>query len=269
MLSRIAGAAHAAEQSATLLPVPLVDSRSREEFHDLGYTPVPSPTEVFLMKQKLHALIIKYRHGWLLSYFALYLIWFSILEQNITSYHIIYSPLDDRIPFVEYFVIPYMMWFPYIGFIFVYLFLKNRHEFYQLCAFMYAGMTIFLVVSSLYPNGDLLRPSAFADSNFCVSIVKWLYSTDTPTNVLPSIHVFNSIGAYIAIARSEELGNKRPVRIGSLILSILIILSTMFIKQHSVIDVTSACVMACILYFVVYERGAVRVREPMLTKEER
>jgi len=222
------------------------------------------------MKQNIQTLIKKYRHGWLLSYFALYLIWFSILEQNITSYHVIYSPLDDRIPFIEYFVIPYMMWFPYIGFVFVYLFLKNRQEFYQLCKFMYAGMTIFLVVSSLYPNGDLLRPTVFTHSNFCVDIVKWLYSTDTPTNVLPSIHVFNSIGAYIAIARSEELGHKLPVRTGALILSILIIVSTMFIKQHSVIDVTSACVMACILYFVVYERGTVRVSErQLLTKEER
>ena len=29
-------------------------------------------------------------------------------------------------------------------------------------------------------------------------MVKVLYKTDTPTNVLPSIHVFNSIGAGIA-----------------------------------------------------------------------
>lgn len=83
-------------------------------------------------------------------------------------------------------------------------------------------------------------------------MVKVLYKTDTPTNVLPSIHVFNSIGAGIAISHSNDLKKHRWIQISAYILAALIILSTMFLKQHSVTDVIAAVAMACIIYPFVY-----------------
>lgn len=83
-------------------------------------------------------------------------------------------------------------------------------------------------------------------------MVKVLYKTDTPTNVLPSIHVFNSIGAVIAISHSNDLKKHRWIQISAYILATLIILSTMFLKQHSVTDVIAAVTMACIIYPFVY-----------------
>ena len=62
-------------------------------------------------------------------------------------------------------------------------------------------------------------------------MVKVLYKTDTPTNVLPSIHVFNSIGAVIAISHSNDLKKHRWIQISAYILATLIILSTMFLKR--------------------------------------
>lgn len=67
-----------------------------------------------------------------------------------------------------------------------------------------------------------------------------IYSMDTPTNVLPSIHVYNSIGAMAAIAHSTSLKKHRGVQIGSYVLGILIIFSTVFLKQHSITDVIAA-----------------------------
>ena len=46
--------------------------------------------------------------------------------------------------------------------------------------------------------------------------------------------------------------NKKGIRIGSLILCVSIILSTMLIKQHSVFDVITAFIMAFIMYLIVY-----------------
>lgn len=218
----------------------------------------------------LKTLLIKYKHAWVFSYFIFYLICFSILEKSVSRFHIIYSPIDEHIPFLEGFVIPYMLWFPYIGLIFVYFFFKDIRGFNQMCIFFFSGMTIFLIVSAIYPNGLLIRPTVFPRDNICTDIVKYLYSIDTATNVLPSIHVFNSIGAYIAIARSKEFKHRPLIRYSSFALSALIILSTMFIKQHSFIDVASGCILACILYFAVYERGSIRVfNEQLSPKEER
>ena len=47
--------------------------------------------------------------------------------------------------------------------------------------------------------------SIIARDNIFVDLVKHIYATDTPTNVLPSIHVFNSLGVCIAIRHSEAL----------------------------------------------------------------
>lgn len=51
--------------------------------------------------------------------------------------------IDDSIPFIEYFVIPYFLWFGYVAAAVAYFFFKNKHDFYRLCGFLAAGMTIF------------------------------------------------------------------------------------------------------------------------------
>ena len=58
----------------------------------------------------------KYSHIWLLSYFFIYIPWFCYLEKTVTrDYHLMHAPLDDLIPFNEYFIIPYLLWFAFVG----------------------------------------------------------------------------------------------------------------------------------------------------------
>lgn len=196
----------------------------------------------------------KYRHGWVFLYIFIYLPWFFYLEEHVTTkYHLIHSTLDDKIPFIEYFIIPYTLWFAFIAVTIGYFFFfGEKSEFYRLIILLFSGMTIFLIISTIYPNGLQLRPETFVRDNFCVDMVKQLYAVDTSTNVLPSIHVFNSLGAYIAISHCNTLKKHRWVQIITLLLTISIVLSTMFLKQHSVIDVIAAFIMAGILYLIVY-----------------
>ena len=114
------------------------------------------------------------------------------------------------------------------------------------CAFLIIGMTFFLILCTVFPNGQNLRPATFVRDNIFVDLVRYIYSTDTPTNVLPSIHVFNSIGGCIAIGHSKALKKHRKIQFGSYLLALLIILSTMFLKQHSVTDVIAAFVLSCV-----------------------
>lgn len=197
--------------------------------------------------------IEKYKHAWVFLYGLIYLPWFFYLERHVTTeFHLIHSPLDDQIPFIEYFVVPYLLWFAYIAVTVGYFFFHDKREFYQLCGFLFTGMTIFLVISTFYPNGLDLRPEVFPRDNIFTDMVKTLYIADTSTNVLPSIHVFNSIGAYIAIHRSDALQKHKFLEAGAFVLTVSIILSTMFLKQHSIIDVVCAFLMAAVLYFLVY-----------------
>lgn len=206
-------------------------------------------------KEKAYAFCQKYKHGLLLSYFLLYLPWFSYLEDTVTNhFHIIHMPIDDKIPFIEYFIIPYFLWFAYVAAALIYFLLKNKNEFYRLCAFLYVGMTVFLIISTIYPNGHHLRPVVFERDNIFVDMVKGLYLTDTPTNLFPSIHVYNSIGVNIAVWHCTELKEKKGLRYGSAVLMVSIILSTMFLKQHSVFDVITGIVFSVFMYTVVYTR---------------
>lgn len=208
---------------------------------------------------KIKHTLQKYKHAWVLLYALIYIPWFFYLEKHVTSdFHVIYTPLDDKIPFIEYFIIPYLLWFAYIAVTIGYFFFTDKAGYYRLTAFLFTGMTIFLIVSSVYPNGLQLRPTVFARDNFCTDLVRTLYKTDTPTNVLPSIHVFNSIGAYIAISHSDKLKSNKLIRYGAFILTALIILATMFLKQHSVIDVITAGIMAVVMYQTVYAAEAHR-----------
>ena len=167
--------------------------------------------------------------------------------------------VDDMIPFVEYFIVPYLLWFAYVAIAVMYFFFKNKNEYYRLCTFLFIGMTVFLVISTVYPNGHYLRPVSFPRDNIFTDLVRSLYRTDTPTNLFPSIHVYNSIGVNIAIWHSENFKQNKQIRYGSAVLMVSIILSTMFLKQHSVFDVITGIVFSVFMYALVYSRDLLRI----------
>ncbi|MBD5395166.1 MAG: serine/threonine protein phosphatase [Lachnospiraceae bacterium] len=196
----------------------------------------------------------RYKHAIpLFIYGVIYLSWFSYVEKTVTRpENLIHMKADDAIPFCEIFVVPYFLWFAYVSIIVVYLFFKGKQDYYRVCTFLFTGMTVFLIVSTLWPNGHHLRPAVMPRDNIFTALVSYLYKIDTPTNLWPSIHVYNSLGAHFAIIKNSKLGQKPVIHAGSLILCISIILSTMFIKQHSVFDVLTAFIMAAVMYIVVY-----------------
>ncbi len=205
------------------------------------------------MREKLKHFLYQYRHSWILAYFLIYIPWFAYLEQTVTRrFHVIHMAVDDYIPFVEIFIIPYLMWFGYVAIAIAYFFFKNVQDYYKLCIFLFVGMTIFLVISTVYPHGHYLRPRVFERDNIFISMVQGLYMVDTPTNLFPSIHVYNSIGVHLAVMHSEQLKEKKWIRRGSFLLMSSIVASTMLLKQHSVFDVITACLLAVVMYSLVY-----------------
>ncbi len=201
----------------------------------------------------------RYKHAIpLMVYAVIYCVWFVWLEHKVVNPpFIIHMKIDDRIPFCELFVIPYFLWFAYVSAVVLYCFFCNKQEYFNTCVFLFTGMTIFLVISTLWPNGHHLRPYTMPRENIFSTLVAHLYRADTPTNLWPSIHVYNSIGAHLAVIHSPRLARNKKIRTGSLVLCISIILSTVFIKQHSMFDVMTAFIMASVMYAVVYQANVV------------
>ena len=204
--------------------------------------------------KKLKKFYADYHHAIpLIAYGIIYLTCFCHLEKTVTrQYTVIHMALDDYIPFVEIFVIPYFLWFAYVAAVVIFFFFKDKQEYYRTCIFLFTGMTIFLIVSTIWPNGHHLRPHVMPRDNIFTDLVAYLYRTDTPTNLWPSIHVYNSLGAHFAIAKSRHMENHKGIKLASFLLAFSIILSTMFIKQHSLFDVLTGFGLAVIMYIVIY-----------------
>ncbi len=222
------------------------------------------------MKAKLKDVLYRYRHGWILSYLLIYLVWFAYLERTVTRrFHVIHMAADDYIPFLEIFVVPYFLWFAYVAIAITYFFFKDVQDYYKICFFLFVGMTVFLVISTVYPNGHYLRPRVFERDNIFVTLVKGLYMVDTPTNLFPSIHVYNSIAVHLAVMHSRQLKEKKWIRRSSGVLMVSIIASTMFLKQHSVFDVITAFIMATIMYTLVYGSELLTSRKHVYKRQYR
>lgn len=57
-------------------------------------------------KQNLKAFFQKYKHAWVLLYVFIYFPWFTYLEKHVTSnFNVIHTALDDKIPFIEFFIV--------------------------------------------------------------------------------------------------------------------------------------------------------------------
>lgn len=183
-------------------------------------------------------------------YLVFYLSFFTLLEKNIVPQVILHCALDDKIPFVKYAIIPYYMWFVWIvGTLFWQLYRAPKQEFWRLCLPLFAGMTLSLMFCAVVPNGVNLRPAAIQGNDIFTQLVRGLWTADTSTNVCPSIHVFNSITLDLAFQRSSLLHGRRGqvVRWAAHLLDVAVVLSTMMLKQHSVIDVVCGILLAVAL----------------------
>jgi membrane-associated phospholipid phosphatase len=200
-------------------------------------------------------IISKYKHGVILSYFFIYIMWFTYLERTVTTtFTPVYSKLDNLIPFNELFIIPYFIWFLYIFITVGYLLLTSKQDFYKCCANLFIGMTICLIIYTVWPNGHYLRVNleALGRSNLFIDMLSKIYSMDTATNVFPSIHVFNSVAAFIAINKNEKLHSIKWLQWSTLVLTVMICLSTVYLKQHSVLDIFGGLALNTIMYVIVY-----------------
>lgn len=205
------------------------------------------------MMTKLKDFLHKRPSAWYMLYIPVYLLLFFLVERLVPStcdYWVSYLPLDDLIPFCEYFVVFYCMWYPLLIATAIYLFANDDRSFRLYGLFIIIAFTGTLLFCLIFPNGQNLRPAEFTDPNFFTWLVGRLYSADTNTNVIPSMHVLGCMAAVFGLFRCRS--TPRWAKISVIILTLLINASTVFIKQHSILDVIIALIVSVILYFVVF-----------------
>lgn len=194
----------------------------------------------------------EFEHVKLLLFWPLFGLAFMFLERFLNmEYHAVSCWVDDLIPFCEYFVIPYYFWFVFLIGIQVYSFFFDVPTFKNYIKYTIYTYTLTLIIYILYPTSQELRPIAFERQNIFTDIVSSLYEFDTNTNVCPSLHVIGSFAVYFA-ARKSMLFSSKPWRIAFFVMAVLISISTVFLKQHSALDIFYALLVCAVCYPFVY-----------------
>ena len=187
--------------------------------------------------------------GWV-GYFILYFLTENLIPAE--NCHIIHSPLDDLIPFNEFFVIFYVGWYVLIVGSLLYFALYNVDSFKKLQTYIIITQIIAMAVYIIYPNRQDLRPEVFPRENVATWILGILYAFDTNTGVCPSLHVGYSLGIVSTWLREKNV--PKWVRIAIAFWCGVICISVAFVKQHSVADIFAAIPMCLFAEWFVFFR---------------
>lgn len=198
----------------------------------------------------------EFRHVKLLIFWPLFGIMFSFVERfyNVGSYYVMHCAFDDAIPFCEWFLIPYLFWFVYLIGTLVYTFFFDVPAFKRMMRFIICTYTITMVIYLLFPTCQNLRPEVFPRDNALTRFIGWFYTFDTNTNVCPSLHVIGSAAALFALRDGPRLRKRAWWQAASVLLALCISLSTVFMKQHSILDVLCALPVCALGWRLCYGR---------------
>lgn len=204
----------------------------------------------------------EFRHLYYLLFWPVYGMMFLTVERLWirSGYYPVYCPLDDLIPLCEYFLIPYMFWFVFLVGIHLYTLLYDTRAFVRLEKFIIVSYSIAILCYILFPNCQELRPAEFQRDNIFTRFLQQFYGFDTNTNVCPSIHVIGSVAVALCACDTKRFST-RPWRWAFWGTALLISVSTVFLKQHSVLDLLAAVPVCIAAYFAAYGSARARVTE--------
>lgn len=152
-----------------------------------------------------------------------------------------------NLPLVPYFVYIYASWYLLLGIIPMHIYTKNKKVYYKYFTSALISIIILNIIFVIYPT--TVPREEVLNTNLTTYLLNIIYYLDTPAvNCFPSAHCLISCLFIISLIDTKEIN--KQIKIFYIIISILIMLSTLFIKQHIFIDVISACIIAIITYYI-------------------
>lgn len=156
--------------------------------------------------------------------------------------------LDSKIPLVSEFVWIYLLTFPISVFGFFWVASKDKKHLWNLwltatIAFIFSGLFyLFFQTQMVKPDLD---PITISDK-----LLIWTWGTCKPINCFPSQHVIMALAIFIAYYNQQKT---TPLwfRILNYVCATLIILATVFLKQHYVVDIFGSMAIMIPTYIIV------------------
>ncbi len=150
-------------------------------------------------------------------------------------------PIDDKIPLIPIFIIPYLL--HHGGLVLTGIVLWNTPYISLFLLSLIISYCVAIIFWFFIPNG-VRRPPSFPKSIFS-PLITTLYMHDGDTNGFPSAHIFVALlcGHYLSFA-FQNLIPYIWVCIS------LVVLSVLFTKQHYVIDIAGGIVVYLVSFLL-------------------
>ena len=178
--------------------------------------------------------------------FSLYILLFTFAEKiDPVSVTLIDTGLDHLIPFSKYAVFFYCTWhLEILTILLSLLYCRDLKTYWELTVKLTSGLILILFICMLFPNMVDLRPAVVEGKDVFARLTRVVYSLDNARNVFPSGHAF---GAVLMALSWGKIGTRSWQKAIAWILNAGIILSTLLLKQHSVIDAAGGILLAVLV----------------------
>ena len=154
--------------------------------------------------------------------------------------------IDDKIPFFKFFIIFYVYYYLHIYLLTICIGLLNKESFYKYISSSFISCTIGGFILLIFPTYFEFNNELYFNNSYFDSIFKLLNNAKLQYNAFPSFHV---IKTYIIFRYLNNILKQKYFKILLIIITILISLSTVFIKAHSILDIIASII---IVEFSIY-----------------
>jgi len=172
--------------------------------------------------------------------------------------HSFVTSFDKLIPFSRYFVIPYIGWYVLIFATMLWILFKNTKLYFTSLTAIVIGLLISFGVYSVFQT-TVPRP-VVSGQDFLSRLIRGVYALDNPYNAFPSIHVMTSSILWLVSSRARSYSKKITLLIKVLV--IIIISSTLFLKQHTLLDVAGGIVLGGLVFSAVEKFSPIYLNRP-------
>ena len=162
---------------------------------------------------------------------------FLNLYFNIEPCRINLDFIDSKIPFIKFFVIFYVYYYIHIYIFTILIELLNKESFYKYISSSFISCTIGGFILLIFPTYFEFNNELYSNNSYFDSIFKLLNNAKLQYNAFPSFHI---IKTYIIFRYLNNILKQKCFKILLIIITILISLSTIFIKAHSILDIIAS-----------------------------
>lgn len=189
-------------------------------------------TQIWLIDSLIFALVI---------FVSCLYFWFNTPQDVV---YVLKNGIDDLIPRLPIFTIPYLLFLPWFWLIVVYAYLSKNH-FYQLSIAIIIVNLIAFVIYAFYQTHIIREP--IIENDIFSQILAYIYANDKPYAGCPSLHSGLSaiVATYFVITKNKWMW-------AFVAMALLVVVSTLFTKQHYFVDALSGMSLGIFVTMIVF-----------------